>query len=145
MPVKHPYTTGVLGGWHCFAFTGRIGSRRQLAENVWLVTLGCSQGAQRACGDHLHIIQRWFTGKPILRRNGRFSLYACGNGVNLPHVAKHAFGEQMGANVQKAMPIGSPSHQGLKIAGFLKKKILIFLTFFIFGDFFAVFALLAMF
>ena len=40
----------------------------------------------------------------------RFSLYACGNGVNLPHVAKHAFGDQMGPNVQKAMPFGGRAH-----------------------------------
>ena len=34
-----------------------------------------------------------------------FFLYVCGNGVDLPHVAhvaKHAFGEQMGPNMQKS-------------------------------------------
>ena len=54
--------------------------RRQLAENAWLVSLGCSGGPQRACGDYLHLIQLGFQGKPILRKIGRFSLYACGNG-----------------------------------------------------------------
>ena len=41
--------------------------------------------------------------------------------MDLPHVAKHAFGEQMGPNMQKVMPFGSPPHQGLKIADFLIK------------------------
>ena len=45
--------------------TGRIGSRRHLAENPWLVSLGCSGGAQRSCRVHLHIIQRWLQGKPL--------------------------------------------------------------------------------
>ena len=52
------------------ACTGRIGSRKQLAEKVWLVSLGCSGGVQRARGDHLHTIQRWLQGKPILRKIG---------------------------------------------------------------------------
>ena len=69
------------------------------------------------------IIQRWFKGKPELRKIGRFSLYACGNGVNLPHVAKHAFGDQMGPNVQKHMAFGSPSHQGPKNCGLSQKNI----------------------
>ena len=47
-------------------YTGRIGSRRHLAENPWLVSLGCSGGAQRSCRVHPHIIQHWFYGKPIL-------------------------------------------------------------------------------
>ena len=45
--------------------TGRIGSRQQLAENVWLVSLGCSGGVQRYCGVHLYIIQHGFKGKPL--------------------------------------------------------------------------------
>ena len=53
----------------------RIGSRQHLAKNAWLVSLGCSGGAQRDCGDYLHIIQLWLQGKPILRKNGRFPLY----------------------------------------------------------------------
>ena len=32
-----------------FLDTGQIGSRPHLAENVWLVSLGCSEGAQRSC------------------------------------------------------------------------------------------------
>ena len=101
--------------------TGRIGSRQQLAENVWLVSLGCSGGVQRYCGVHLYIIQHWFEGKPILLKIGRFSLYACGNGLDLPHLAKRAFRDQIGPNVQKAMLLGSPSHQGLKNCGFSQK------------------------
>ena len=108
-----------LDGW---GYTGRIGSRRQLAENVWLASLGCSGGPpKRYCGNHLHIIQLGFDGKPILRKIGRFSLYACGNGVDLPPVAKRAFGDQMGFNVQKAMPLGSPHHQGQKNCGLSQK------------------------
>ena len=125
--------------------TGRIGSRQQLAENAWLVSLGCSGGAQRSCGVHLHIIQHWFYGKPILRKIGRFPLCACGNGVDLPHLAKRAFRDQIGPNVQKAMLLGSPSHQGLKNCGFSQKYFFFLTIFLIFGDFFAVFALLAIF
>ena len=49
---------------------------RQLAGNVWLVSLGCSGGVQRACRAHLYIIQLGFYGKPILLKIGRFSLCA---------------------------------------------------------------------
>ena len=66
--------------------------------------------------------------------------------MDLPHLAKHAFRDQIGPNVQKAMLLGSPSHQGLKNCGFSHKINFHFLTdFLIFGDFFAVFALLAIF
>ena len=42
--------------------TGRIGSRQQLAGGVpW----GCSGGAQRSYGDHLHPIRLRFHGKPL--------------------------------------------------------------------------------
>ena len=42
--------------------TGRIGSRRHLAGGVpW----GCSGGAQRSYGDHLHPIRLRFHGKPL--------------------------------------------------------------------------------
>ena len=41
-------------------------------------------------------------------------LYACGKWVDLPHLAKRAFRDQISPNVQKAMLLGSPSHQGLK-------------------------------
>ena len=37
--------------------------------------------------------------------------------MNLPHFAKHAFRDKIGLNVQKPMPFGSPSHQGLKNRG----------------------------
>ena len=56
----------------CFVFlatlgvpTGRIGSRQQVAETPWLVSLGCSGGAQRSCRVHLHIIQLGLQGKPL--------------------------------------------------------------------------------
>ena len=52
-----------------------------------------------------------------------------------------------GPNVQKAMPFGSPPHQGLKNCGLSQKVIYIFLIFDFLGPtglfFFAVFALLA--
>ena len=127
--------------------TGRIGSRQQVAENAWLVSLGCSGGAQRSCGVQLHIIQHGFYGKPILRKIGRFPLCACGNGVDLPHLAKSAFRDQMGPNAHKAMSFGSPPYQGLKNCELSQKK-----YFFIFRPFlgptgvtFAVSALLAIF
>ena len=61
--------------------------------------------------------------------------------MDLPHLAKRAFRDQIGPNVQKAMLLGSPSHQGLKNCGFSQ-----FLTIFlVFGIFFAVFSLLAIF
>ena len=56
-------------------------------------------------------------GKP-LEKIGQF-FCVCSDGVNLPHVAKRAFGNQMGPNVQKAMPSGSLSHQGPKNCGLL--------------------------
>ena len=66
--------------------------------------------------------------------------------MNLPHVAKHAFGDQMGPNVQNPMPFGSLPYQGLKNCGLSKKKKFYFSTFFgPTGVTFAVFALLAIF
>ena len=111
------------------------------------MSLGCSGGAQRPCRVHLHIIQLGFQGKPILLKIGRFSLYACGNGVDLPHLAKRAFRDQIGPNVQKAMLLGSPSHQGLKNCGFSQKYFSFIFDHFLggVGDFFAVFSLLAIF
>ena len=146
-PVRAAFAPRILGQLvgHVSP-TGRIGSRQQLAENVWLVSMGCSGGVQRYCGVHLYIIQLGFEGKPILLKIGRFSLYACGNGVDLPHLAKRAFRDQIGPNVQKAMLPGSPSHRGRKIVDFLKNIFPSFLTIFlIFGAFFAVFSLLAIF
>ena len=67
--------------------------------------------------------------------------------MDLPHLAKRAFRDQIGPNVQKAMLLGSPSHQGLKNCGLSQK-----IFFFIFDHFFlglvivfAVFSLLAIF
>ena len=108
------------------ASTGRIGSRQQLADNIWLVSLGCSGGAQRSCRVHLHIIQLGFDGISKLRKIGQFSLYACGKWVDLPHLAKHTFRDQIGPNVQNSMLLGSPSHQGLKNCEFSQ-------IFFLFG------------
>ena len=48
------------------------------------------------------------------------------------HLAKRAFRDQIGPNVQKAMLLGSPSHQGLKNRGFSPKKIHFFDHFFSF-------------
>ena len=110
------------------------------------MSLGCSGGVQRYCGVHLYIIQLGLQGKPILLKIGRFSLYACGNGLDLPHLAKRAFRDQIGPNVQKAMLLGNPSHQGLKICGISQNIFFHFLTiFFSFGDFFAVSSLFAIF
>ena len=47
-------------------------NRQQLAENVWLVSLGCSGGAQRACGDHLHLIQHGFQENPFFEKLADF-------------------------------------------------------------------------
>ena len=44
------------------ALTGRIGSRQQLAGDV---SWGCSGGAQRSYGDHLHPIQLRFHGTSL--------------------------------------------------------------------------------
>jgi hypothetical protein len=67
--------------------------------------------------------------------------------MDLPHLAKRAFGDQMGSNVQKAMLLGSPSQQGLKNRGFSQKYFCSFFDrfFFTFVDRFAVFALLVIF
>ena len=50
--------------------------------------------------------------------------------MDLPHLAKRAFRDQIGPNVQKAMLLGSPSHQGLKNCGFFINIFLSFLTIF---------------
>ena len=42
--------------------TGRIGSRQHLVRGV---SWGCSGGAQRPCGDHIHQIQLRFDGKSL--------------------------------------------------------------------------------
>ena len=66
--------------------------------------------------------------------------------MDLPRLAQHAFRDQIGPNVQEAMLFGSPSHQGLKNSKFSHKiKFSFFDQFFSFGDFFAVFVLLAIF
>jgi hypothetical protein len=52
----------------------------------------------------------------------RQNLGVCVDGVNLPHVAKHAFGDQMGPNVQNSMPFGSLPYQGLKNCGLSPQK-----------------------
>ena len=57
------------------------------------------------------MIQLGFKRKPLFRKNGRFPLHARGDGVDLPHLAKRVFRDQIGPNVQKAMLLGSPSHQ----------------------------------
>ena len=44
--------------------------------------------------------------------------------VDLPHVAKHALGDQMGPEMQKAMQFGSPPHQGLRNCGLSQKYFL---------------------
>ena len=134
--VQDPYNVDVVplqdsfwGVWwdHSILWgTGRIGSRQQLAENAWLVSLGCSGGTQWPCRVHLLIFQLGFKGKPILLKIGRFSLYACGNGVDLPHLAKRAFRDQIGPNVQKAMLLGSPSQSAENLWIFSK----IFFSFF---------------
>ena len=56
---------------------------------------------------------------------------ACGNGVDLPHVAKHAFGGQMGPKMQKAMPFGSPHHQGQKNCGLPQNNTFLFFDLFL--------------
>ena len=38
-------------------------------ENVWPVSLGCSGGAQRSCGDHIHLIQLCFYKKTLILKN----------------------------------------------------------------------------
>ena len=127
-------------------YTGRIGSRQQLAENVWLVFLGCSGGLQRYCGDYLHQIQLGFYRKPLLWKIGRFSLYACGNGLNLPHLAEDTFGNNGHQYAKSHAVWQSPSSRTKKLRTSSEK------TFFIFrpflgstGVFSAVFALLAIF
>ena len=50
--------------------------------------------------------------------------------MDLPHLAKRVFRDQIGPNVQKAMLLGSPSHQGLKNCG-LSQFFFIFDLFFL--------------
>ena len=51
--------------------------------------------------------------------------------MDLPHAAKRAFADQIGPNVHKAVPFGSPPHQGLKNCGLSQKHI--FFIFRLFG------------
>ena len=48
--------------------TGRIACRQQLAEIVWLVSLGCSGGSQRSCRVFLHIIQLGWMENPYFEK-----------------------------------------------------------------------------
>ena len=67
--------------------------------------------------------------------------------MDLPHLAKRAFRDQMGPNLQKAMPFGSPPYRGLKNCELSQKNISLFFDPFLgpTGVIFAVFALLAIF
>ena len=86
----------------------------------------------------------WVLGKTLIFKNWPIFIICMWNGVDLPHVPKHAFGDQMGPNVQKAMPFCNPPHQGLKNCGL--SHFLIFRPFFrVAGVLFAVCALLAIF
>ena len=71
----------------------------------------------------------WILRKPLILKNWPISLYACGNGLNLPHLAERAFGDQMDTNMQKAMPFGSHLHQGLKKLRTFSKNVFIFRLF----------------
>ena len=51
--------------------------------------------------------------------------------MDLPHAAKRAFRDQMGPNVQKAMPFGSPPYQGLKNYDLSQKNIFLFFDLFL--------------
>ena len=102
-----------------------IGSRQHLAGSILVVSQGCSGGAQRPHGDHIYLIQLEFQGKLEVRKFGPFFLYACGNVVDLPHVAKRAFGDQVGLCEEQDMRFGSPL-MGLFFSDF------IFLSFTIF-------------
>ena len=68
------------------------------------MSLGRSGGPGRACRVHLHIIQLGFKGKPMLRKMADFpSMHACGDGVDLPHLAKHAFGYQSRSRIPSSL------------------------------------------
>ena len=62
----------------------------------------------------------WAAGKTrTSKKVGQFSQYASENGVDLPHVVKHAFGGQLGPNMQKAMlPWQCPSSRAGKLRSF---------------------------
>ena len=75
--------------------TGRIGSRQHLEGGVLVVSKGCPGGAQRPHGDHIYPIQLGFRENPYFEKSADFP-YACGNVVDLPHVAKRAFGDKIG-------------------------------------------------
>ena len=79
------YTQGALGS-----------SRQQLAGNVWLVSLGVFHKS-RIVGTIYTKSSVGLMGNPILSKNGRVSLYTCADAVDLPHVSKYAFGNQIQA------------------------------------------------
>ena len=96
------------------------GSRRQLAESAWLASLGCSGGAQQPRRVHLNLIQLGFALKPLFWKTADFPSMHVENGWICPM----AFGQARLSRPNwpqcaKAMPLGSPPHQGPKIADFL--------------------------
>ena len=60
---------------------------------------------------------------PKFQKLADFFLYACGYVVDLPHVAKRAFGNQKGLIGQKTCRLAIPLIMKPKIANFLKKII----------------------
>ena len=83
--------------------TGRIGSRRHLAEIHGWCPWGVLEVPSGLAGFIYTLSNVGSTENPYFEKIGRFSLYACGNGVDLPHLAKRAFRDQICPNVQKAM------------------------------------------
>ena len=112
---------------HGRVYTGRIGSRQQLAGGVpWV----CSRGAQRSYGDHLHPIRLRFHGKPLFWKIGRFFLRHEDMWWFCPTWPKCAFGDQKGLIQNKDIPFGNPPHHGTKHCGLLKNTdFFIFLPF----------------
>ena len=111
-----------------FEHTARIGSRQQLAGRR---TARVPEAFWRCPADLWGPSTpnpAWVAGKTLILKIGRFSLYACGNRVDLPHVAKHAFGDQMGPNTQKASfgkktcRLAIPLITGQKIVTFQKYR-----------------------
>ena len=114
----------VKAGWRFGG--GAWGWDRPLATHPTIIYPQIAFGAAIACprsrlaghaGCHARCVSLFFSTSLFCSRTR--------NRVDLSHVAKNAFGNQMGPNVQKAMPAGSPAHQGLTNCG-LSQKIFFF-------------------
>ena len=100
-----------------------------------MVSWGCSGGAQRSCGDHLHLIQLGLKAKSELRKMANFPYMHVEMGWICPMWPSTLLVTKWAPMCKKVMSFCSPHHQGLKNCGLSQKNIFKFSIFFPRGDF----------